>query len=166
MSQKKVYIYKCSVCIQAMLWCREHLWVRLKEYRHTNGGTLHTLLCNASLTPIMHIVEVYLAMLSCIVRAVLSTASIFTLSPNSFSRCSSRIPWGMKTQIYHIQIHFLENMYSVMYWLPDLQAQWQRLHLGQVLHLVGFPWSPSCRPAKGSSTRQYAETWRETSISL
>lgn len=50
--------------------------------------------------------------------------------------------------------------------LPDLQAQWQRLLPALVLHLLGFPRSPSCRPSRCSSTHRCAETWRDTSTSL
>lgn len=50
--------------------------------------------------------------------------------------------------------------------LPDLQVLWQRLHPGQVLHLWRSLWSPSDRPARGSSKRRYEGTSRETSTSL
>lgn len=50
--------------------------------------------------------------------------------------------------------------------LPDLQVRWRKPHPEQVLHPWDFPRSPSCRPARGSSTHQYAGTWRETSTSL
>lgn len=124
--------------------------------------------------PIVRLIKDYLILsfyilrsilISCILRAVLITASMFALSPNSLSRCSSRIPWGRKciTIQYNIQI---DMFYSLRYCLPDLQVQWQRLHPEQALHLLGFPWSPSGKPARGSSTRRYARTWREASISL
>lgn len=35
-----------------------------------------------------------------------------------------------------------------------------------ILHLLGFPRSPSCRPSRCSSTHRCAETWRDTSTSL
>lgn len=48
--------------------------------------------------------------------SVLSTARILTLSPNSFSRCSSRTHWGGTTSATHniIQIHVI-NIYVCPY---------------------------------------------------
>lgn len=92
-----------------------------------------------------------------ILLAARITSSMLTLSPNSISLCSRRIPCGRTTTVSPIgsTIYTIIQLTEV---LPAVLVQWRRLHRGWGPPPECFPWSRSWKPSGRSSTRRDART--------